>query len=541
MSGKSTPILLTDSTVNIRHRNLSFNDASLERKGSDLYWKVGSDETHLNKPQETWYRETLNYIAAGDIKKGDIVCMDPNGSGKIYKGIGGKIQKIPAIPAYSGRNKAMNVFDYDSANYVLAFTKTKLMSNRTQIIANVLLISKDSHVVQKNYEFILTKDEYPSDSVLHDGYGKIVQIEPNVYAIAYLKPDENRCKVCKLKNPFSLTPTVEYLEVEMGVICENMTAEYDHNNDCLVIACHSNTTRNFAIALVSAGREDGSLELGTVEVNLPNLVVADINKQIHLVLIPGGTCIVSYGITKMVFIISSYKGSITPGESFMDYESVDCAGMFYDTCNSVIITLEKTISGSCYLQVLDVLGIAIQKLASKGFNNANIEPLGIAYNTSTGNYALLYATGPSGVPVYVQNFEFDGEIITFGIRYQDPISNYEPIGSIKYEKNLFEIPGTKTFIYGYDPDVLSIFEAGYHGYLTGYLGIANNDAGTNQQCSIVVKGHIYSGAALPQSWLGKKLYITDPVKDYPECLSTQAHFGVFFGTCLDSTHVLLGL
>lgn len=541
VSGKTQPTIFTDNSVNVRNRSLAFNDASLERKGSDLYWKVGSEEVHLNKPHETWYRETLSYIADGDIKKGDIVCMDPNGSGKIYKGIGGKIQKIPAIPAYSDSNKAMSVFDYNSANYVLAFTKTKLMSNRTQIIANVLLVSKDLHIVQKNYEFILTKDEYPANGILTDGYGKIIQINPDTYVIPYLKPDENHCKICKLKNPFSLTPTIETLDVEIGVVCNSMTAEYDHNNDCLVIVCHSNTTQNFAVVLISVGREDNTLELGTIETNLSSLAVADINKQIHLVLIPGGTCIVSYGIMKMVFIISSYQGSITPGDSFMDYESVDCAGMFYDTNNGVVMTLEKTVSGSCYLQILDVLGIAIQKLTSKGFNNANIEPLGIAYNSLVGSYAILYATGPADVPVYIQTFDFDGEIITFGLRYQDTTSTYEPTNSTKHEKNLFEIPGTKMFVYGYDPNVLSVFEAGYHGYPSGYLGIASDDAVANQQCNIVVKGHIYKGAMLPQSWLGKKLYITDPTKDYPECLSIQPQHGVFLGTCLDSTRVLLGL
>ena len=129
----------------------------------------------------------------------------------------------------------------------------------------------------------------------------------------------------------------------------------------------------------------------------------------------------------------------------------------------------------------------------------------------------------------------------FGLRYQDTTSTYEPTNSTKHEKNLFEIPGTKMFVYGYDPNVLSVFEAGYHGYPSGYLGIASDDAVANQQCNIVVKGHIYKGAMLPQSWLGKKLYITDPTKDYPECLSIQPQHGVFLGTCLDSTRVLLGL
>lgn len=541
VSGKSNPALLTDATLNIKQRTIAFNDATLERKGSDLYWKIGSDEVQLNKPHETWYRETLSYVAAGDIKKGDVVCMDPNGSGKIYKGIGGRIQKVNSVPSYVGNCKAMNVFDYNSTHYVLAFTKVKLLGGKTHIVAALNLMSKDSNQIQAMYELVLTSDEFAATGTLQDGYGKIVQIDTDTYVIAFMKPEENYVKVMKLKNPFGLTPEKTILTIPIGVVCESMTAEYDSNNDCLVIVCHSTSTQNFAVALVQVGRTSDDMQIGTVETMLSNLSVADNGKQIHLVLVPGGTCIVSYGIMKMVFIISSYLGSITPGDAFMDYESVDCAGMFYDTNNGVIMTLEKTVSGSCYLQILDVLGIAIQKITSKGFNNANIEPLGVAYNHFTGNYAILYATGPSMVPVYVQTFDFDGEIISLGLRYQDTNGTYEPSGSIKHEKNLFEIPGTKLFIYGYDPNVLSTFESGYHGNPSGYLGIAKNAATIGQQCTITIKGHMYYGDSLPNNWLGKKLYINDPSKDYPECLSTTSSNGVFFGTCLDTNRILLGL
>ncbi len=541
VSGKATPTVLTDSSLNIKHRNLAFDDAILERRGSNLYWKVGSDEVHITKPHEEWYRETLTYTTAGNIRKGDIVCMDPAGSGKIYKGIGGLIQKVPTIASYTGNCKAMNVFDYDASNYVLAFTKVKLIGSRTHIVAVLLLMSKETQQIYKTYELVLTSNEYSTVGVLEDGYGKILQIDIDTYIIPFMKPGDNTVNIIKLRIPFSMTPEKSTLSVEMGVVCESMTAEYDNNNDCLVIVCHSSTTQNFAVALISAGRTNDSMTLGTVETMLSNLSVADINKQIHLVLVPGGTCVVSYGIMKMVFIISSHQGSITPGDAFMDYESIDCAGMFYDTNNGVIMTLEKTVSGSCYLQILDVLGIAIQKMTSKGFNNANIEPLGIAYNHLSGNYAILYATGGSAVPVYIQTFDFDGELIAMGLRYQDQNGIYEPTGPIKHEKNLFEIPGTKLFIYGYDPNILSTFEAGYHGNPSGYLGVANTDAAMGQICKVTVKGHIYYGDHLSTNWLGKKLYITDPAKNYPECLSTQSSHGVFFGTCLDSNRVLLGL
>lgn len=429
--------------------------------------------------------------------------------------------------------------------------------------AYLYLISKKNNKVIKNYVYTLTTDEYPADGQWYDGCGKILQISSDVYAVVYMISKGSNCNVCKIQNPFGAETKVSRLvcdavtgnvgsyavtdNVSSDLVTgkagrlDNMTAGYDQNTDFLVIVAHSEESQNFVITLVSIGREFGEMKLGTVETSVCNTSIADTNKQIHLVMIPGGTCIISYGIIKLVFIVSSYQGAITTGECYMDYETMDCAGMYYDNNHGVVITLEKTVSGSCYIQVLDVIGITVHKLSSKSFKNANIEPLGISYNSTADVYAMSYATGPTGVPVYIQPFEFDGDQIKLGIRYQDGTCLYEPAGIVKHENYLFEIPGTKLFLHCYDPNVISTFEIGYNGNPAGYIGIATNDAKTGHYCSVVIKGHIYAGSVLPFSWLGKKIYITDPSKNYPECLSTNSQNSVFLGTCVDNNKILLGL
>ena len=529
VSGPGEAVVISDDAIKLDKRKIMFGESALEKRGNDIYF----NGSLLNKKQETWYRSDLEFTAATGIKKGDLICMDPNGSGRVYKGIGGRVNRINTID-YSGNCKSLSVFDYDNGNYILAYAKTKSLSGKTAIMADINLVSKSTHSLQKSHNIILMNDEYKDNSL--EGYGKILQINSNDYLLVSLKPGESYVKITKTTNTFN-NPVREDVIADLGITCDCMTAEYDINTNMLVIACHSLTTQNFVIALVNVE----TMEIGTIETSLASIAIADANKQIHLSLIPGGTYIVSYGIVKMVFITSSYSGSITPGDTFLDYESVDCAGMFYDNEHGVVMTLEKTVSGSCYIQILDVLGVAIQKMTSKGFKNANVEPLGVSYNQLAGSYAILYSTGLSDSPVYIQNFDFDGELITFGLRYQD-VDMYEPNNPIKHGGCLFEIPGTKYFVYGYDEKTLSVFETGYHGIPSGYLGIALTDAKTQEACKITVKGHIfYSEISLPVSWMGKKLYMYDSSKDYPEYLTTTPLHGVFIGTCLDTNRILLGL
>ena len=481
------------------------------------------------------YQSTVSYTAAAKIKTGDLVCMDPYGSGKVYKGLGGNINNLSFS---SDRCVDINVFNYDVDNYCLAITKSKLFGKLTKLVVSLLKVSKSTHQTQNIYEYVLNMNEETSSA---DDICKVLQIDQNTYVIVTLTQNTSTIKTTKIVNPFGVVPLIYSLTSQLPTQCSNITAQYDASSDCVVLAGYCASQQNITIALILAGKDSENLQLGTIETCLSTTQLLEPNKQLHLVLIPGGTGIVSYGITKIVFVISSYLGSITYGDAFVDYESVDCASMFYDLEHNILVTLEKTISGSCYIQVLTIIGISIQKLTNRGFNNSNIEPLSVAYNSTLGQYTIVYATGVNNANIYVQVFEFDGDTITLGLRYQD-LSGVYNLSNNRNTSNLYEIPGTNLFMYNYGTNVISIFESKYHGEPSGYLGIACNDAEVAQPCDVLIKGHIYtSSVVLSSQWIGKKVYVSDVVKSFPDYLSINSRYGVFFGTCLDDKRILLGL
>jgi hypothetical protein len=312
----------------------------------------------------------------------------------------------------------------------------------------------------------------------------------------------------------------------------------------IVIASYVSNSQNFAVVLLGFNELD-RLQIGTVQVGISTISMVDDNKQIHLVLIPGGACVLSYGICKLVFIVSSYQGSITAGENYLDYESIDCVDMLYDQNNGVIMSLEKTISGSCYIQTLDVLGLSIQKQSSRGFKNSTMEPLGITYLSQLDSFVVVYANTTADTSnIYVQHFDFDGNDIKLGLRYLDDSS---PDNFIKRERYVFEVPGTKLCMYGSQSDIISVFEDGYNGNPAAFLGFAMNSVVLEEYkdptCQVMIKGHIYTNEIdkLPLTFVGKKVYLTDGNKKYPNNLSTNGQHGIFVGTCLDVNRIIIGL
>jgi len=517
-SGNQQPVCISDVEMQISDRKLTFTNASLTQKGSELYWQTEDKEVLLSKQPEH-YQVELSYVAGSDVQKGDAVCIVDN---KVCKAIGGHISKLD-YNGFTDMYKSMNVFSYES-DYILAYTRTKQVA--AEYIVYLTILQMADNIVKRKYEMLVERFETSVEV-----YSKIIQTAPDDYIVAVMQSNTNEIKLHKLTNVFN-SAVKQTNVVNLPANCINMTCEYDMVEN-LVIVCYSSELQNFLVCIVK-----NNLEIGLIESEISNMAVVDIDKQIHLLLIPGGTCMISYGIVKIVFIFGFT--SITTGEAFMDYESIDCAGLLYDHNYGIIMTLEKTVSGSCFIQILDVLGITIQKLSSKGFNNANMEPLGISYNNTTDSYGLLYAVSKMDAAVYMQNFDFVGESIRLGLRYLDSTS-YSLNELVKKENNLFEIPHSNKFIYGYNSH-LAVYQINYQGNPYAFIGLATQDTPAGLLCKVLIKGHIYyNDVALPSKWVGKKVYLLDPNKSYPECFTTSRYNSVFIGTCLDVNRILLGL
>jgi hypothetical protein len=557
-TGKSDNIKLYNSNINIGNRSIIFDNAELHKNNGDLLWVTKEKSINLTKPPEKGYTGELTYIAGSNIRTGDVVCMDPSGNGNIHNAVGGRTYPIKNID-FSGCSKNMTIFSLDSQYCIIAFTKCVFIDGNTNLLATWHVLNKDTMLTTRQFSCLIYKIKHDqlATNKPYQIYSKIIQITYTTYVVVYLLPGDNKIHITDIISIENTTDAESYISInenttaiELPNTCDIMTADYDSINKMIIFVCYSNDIQNFVVALVKVDIQDTpavKFILGTICSNLSSLAMADIEKQLHLILIPGGSCLISYGICKLVFIVSNYDGPISPGENFLDYESIDCVDMLYDNNNGIIMTLEKTVSGSCFIQTLDILGLVIQKQSTRGFRNANMEPLGISYNSASDSYAVVYSLGPNKTPLYIQHFDYDGDNIVLGLRYIDS-NQYDQYLSVsknslyvKHGRCLYEIPGTSSYLYGFEPSHISIFEDGYHGNPSCFLGLSTNNASENTECKVTIKGHIYISNILPTSFVGKKLYLTDANKEFPTSLSISAINGIFIGTCLDANKILLGL
>lgn len=537
-TGSNDNIQLTDNEVVLGNRQIKFKDGFLSVKDNELIWESYGRKMVLSKLPEKQYNGELMYKAGSNVRIGDVICVDA--AGLVHNGLGGRT--IPLDIKFEGSAKSLDVFPIDDVSFHVAYVKCHVVGDESRLTAVWHMVDKDT-MKSLMSSFIIyrsTADPSLKDTSPDEIYGKILQITSDKYVVVYLVPGENILRVVIVNNPFGVSSVSKPVVVALGSKCDNMTAEYDLANHMIVIACYSMAIQNFVVALLNV---EDTIEIGTVQENVAQMPISDMGKQIHLVLIPGGSCVVSYGICKVVFMVSSVNAPVTSGENFLDYESVDCVDMLYNENNGNLMSLEKTVSGSCYIQILDVLGLTVQKQTSKGFRNANMEPIGIAYNSILASYIMVYALGNS---VYVQHFEYDGLNITTGLRYLDSSAEYKQSlcrsgNYVKHGRSVHEIPGMNLSLYEFDRGVC-IFEDNYHGNPSGFLGLAMNASELNRPCKVMIKGHVYTTSSpLPSGFVGKKLYLVDPTKEFPSSVSTNPMNGIFIGTCLDIGHIILGL
>jgi hypothetical protein len=89
---------------------------------------------------------------------------------------------------------------------------------------------------------------------------------------------------------------------------------------------------------------------------------------------------------------------------------------------------------------------------------------------------------------------------------------------------------------------MCIFEADYQGHPTAFIGVAESECKIGDECTVCIRGHMWkSPTPMSANWIGKKIYLVDPFKHFPENLSSNATNGVFFGTCLQQNIILVGL
>jgi len=338
---------------------------------------------------------------------------------------------------------------------------------------------------------------------------------------------------------------------------ETFDAVYENSGslDILVLCMYSLGTRNFDTALFSVNPETNhDVVLGHVSLSISMDSVIGNNKTLKTLLLPGQIVVISYGNTKTFILLPSvYTSAPSAGDTLADSDSSDCIDMIYDTVNGVIISVEKTITDTCFLQVLDIFSTKIEVLKSKKLGNNTIIPLCISYNTISSNFILFYSDAVADGNVKAQVFTHDGELINMHSIYSNVGHAYAPMfaakGSMVHMYGKCVSQTDKAFVIGYlcgtNGVALAAFDDNYGIQPNAFVGIANNNALTGESCEVIIKGQIYNGGSvnLPSGYVGKKLYLDSngSTNAYPTNLTSTATGNVFIGTCLSVKHILIGL
>jgi uncharacterized coiled-coil DUF342 family protein len=493
---------------------------------------------------------TIKSIAGADIQAGDVVAYDSL-SNIVYTALGGKLGD--SYLNTTGASFYNISFDLPSCNKTAIFEISSVYTNNVNdIVLSVVLYDATTSLVSTDTSITLasfnTNTSYVTSIVEIDnatGWYVASIAEYNTNTILQIKFQLTYVQNCTINNLLTNTIILSNPILSMSSI-------YDVVIDTIVVAAYTPATSDYCIVLSSANTTNAiATSTGTIDLAITGGQIVDTDKQLHMLSLPGQVALISFGNHKTTIIVVGYNISVTHGQTIIDYESYDCADMVYDINYGLVLTVEKTITPSCFIQVIDVLGTSIQKQSSVNFKSQTMEPFSLTYSNRTGNYVLLYNNITSVVNMCLQTIFFDGDNVTFGNRFlTNNSSKYIDPDIIRKGKWLFALNGG---IYNYMAvwptnnmgvnTISSItYTDGYHGYPSGFIGLANNTVTANSELSITPKGSVYnSSVVLNTNWLGKKIYVTVTDLAFPGNLSISPINGIFLGTCLSTSKILLGL
>jgi hypothetical protein len=287
-----------------------------------------------------------------------------------------------------------------------------------------------------------------------------------------------------------------------------------------------------------------NINAGYTSFSVSNDSIIGNGRTIKVLLLPGQEILISYGNSKcFVLLPSRHTDSISVGDTIIDADSVDCADMIYDGANGVIISAEKTISETCFLQILDIYGTKISILKSKKLGSVTIIPLGLSYNIDTDKFILIYTDSMVNSIVKAQVFNNDGEQILLGLTYNTMVkynSDLEvcPIHNVIFKllKGMFGVAIVSNGL------SLSYFDDDYGVQPNNYIGIIAQIV--ENKAEVVLKGHVFnSNILLPSAWAGKKVYLDSNClyKVYPNNLTINSISNMFVGTVLTVNKILVGI
>ena len=507
----------------------------------NLYWKTSTSSVSVTNNID---------LNSGDvIRAGDVVGFDTLTSSVVVKSRGGDAQSISIGCSASRGTLTYARFAAKNGESLLVTLFQTYNGNDTTNINIQGTWIKDANTSSMGSVNLSGAIVVPGE--LPECHCSIVEIDPinRWYIVSVVVDDSNVIFLRKVQ--LSVDHTIRSDNSNGWIsktLLDNIIAydsAYDSTTDTLICVAYVPNNMNFTTVLVLANAGNNlplGVAGGTVDVGVSTDMIMNSNKQLHVVSLPGQVVIVSYGNYKTSFITMSYNAPITKGDTIIDYDSFDCVDMHFDVNENMLICLEKTITPSCFLQAIDVLGTKMQRVASKNFKNQTMDPFGIAYNDVSGNYTMLYGNPLS---MCFNIFTFDGDEFTVGMQYRTSSVYSEPY-NFRKGKALCSL--ANRYLLGicangndYGVEVVR-FEDGYGSYPSAFVGMAVNNATVGSVVYVVPRGSVYNtGVPMGSSWLGKKLYLSNYEGSFPDNLSIVSANNSFIGTCLGTNRILLGM
>lgn len=500
------------------------------------------------------YHSSETFGVSVDVKMGDVVGIQNDGTGLISKVSGGNWSDEMKISTDALECSRVSLWDsLDVTRDVRLYTREKLVDGNS--VLSLFITVFDTNNVVGNMSLILESTGVGNDSAINRTVS-LCKINNGNYVVAF--GTYNDMKKVTLKQ-FKVTYTgdvpkmlvMSELRHEMESPIETFDLVYEMSGelDILVLTMYNTMSNNIDVAMFSCLPH---LQVGYTQKSISSDPIIGNNKTMQSLLLPGLIVVCSYGNTKCFLLLpSTATEQFNTSNTIIDSNSSDCIDMIYDSVNSVILSVERTYTNQAFLQVSDIDGPQINIIRSKQLGRETCVPTGLGYNPDTDNFVLFYADSSMSGQLHAQIFACYGETINLGVVYSRSNPNNLVRALTLSDDTLIPANGKRVFNRlgalcvewesGSESSSIANFDDNFGIQATAYIGMAMNDAVSGSTCEVALRGQIFVGGDLPNSYIGKRLYLNSLGKTYPDSITTRVHGNVFLGTCLTSNRILVGL
>ena len=375
-------------------------------------------------------------------------------------------------------------------------------------------------------------------------FNKVIYYNNEISYVLNMDGHNNIYTITKISGIMSFPLIRQVLNISLPFNCDNITAEYDKSNDIIIVLAFSSENRNFIVSLIKASHNEDNptMVLGTIDTTISTNIILENNKQLGLILLPC-SALITYGCSKTVILYTSYDGPITSGETILDYQTIECIDYLYDDYNSKIITIEKSIANSSYIQIYEILGSHIQKLSSHLLNNI-IYPIGISKSAdkSKNKYLFMFSetlreTNTNFINLEINDCNIELKLVT---SLQENVP-YNLLDGIKQGKNIFYIGNSvDSYLCSYQSGLKTIINIIKidNSELIGYVKKVKKTE-DKYLLNLVLKTSPTIELNFPDNFVGKKIYLSNPKNIFPQNFSTDKNFGIYIGLCVENNKRLI--